>query len=378
MTGPTAADRCFDEKMQAMSRLAGGMAHQFNNLLAAILATTDLALESASLEPSVRADLQHIRESARRASAITRQLIAFSGSQTIAPRLTRVNDVIAGLEPMLAHVVPPGITLSLDLRGEETVALDPLRLEQMLLTLVVNASDALGEHGNIRVATADAMADGAPCTDVIVSDDGPGMDDAMRARLFEPFFTSKGEAAAGTSLGLAAVFGTMRQHGGTVMVESEPGRGARVVLRFPRQAHAADAITHAASGDQARAEVILVVEDEPLVRAPICRTLRALGYFVLEANNGEHALVVMQEHHAPVHLVITDVRMPEMDGAELVRLLRDWYPRMRVLFISGYSHQYVESRAGTVDGGAFLAKPFTMDALRARVRELLEPEWSGG
>jgi CheY-like chemotaxis protein len=368
---------CFDEKMQALTRLAGGVAHRFNNMLSAILATTDLTLESAGLDAEVRSDLQDIRDAAKRAASLTRQLIAFSGSQSMVQRPTQVNDIVAGLEPMLAHVIPHETSLTLDLQSSETIAADPVRLEQTLLTLVLNAAEAVALGGTIRIATADGRDAGHTAyTDIIVSDDGHGMDELTRSRLFEPFSGANGELSDESSLGMAAVFGTMRQHGGSVQVESAPSRGCVVRLRFPR--HVAPAVngTGEATAASTPAAVVLVVEDELMVRAPVCRSLRNQGYFVLEANNGEHALTVMQEHHAPIHLVITDVNMPEMDGAELVGMLRDWYPRMRVLFISGYSRQYLETRAGSVQGSAFLAKPFSMDALRGRVRELLDSEWA--
>lgn len=367
---------CFDEKMQALTRLAGGVAHQFNNLLAAILATADLTLESVNLDPSLRTDLQQIREAARRASGITRQLIAFSGSQTLSLRATKVNEVIRTLQPMLTHVMPLGVAVSLDLRAALPAPIDPMRLEQTLLTLVVNAADSSRQGGTIWITTRDDRDAAGPFTEIIIKDNGHGMDEQARARLFEPFFTTEEDGRTEKSLGLAAVFGMMQQHGGSVHVESAPGEGTTVRLRFPHGQVAPVATARVSTSGSASSEVVLVVDDEAMVRAPMCRALRKMGYFVLEADNGEHALTVMQEHHSPVHLVITDVQMPEMDGAELVSLLRDWYPRMRVLFMSGYSQQYLESRAGTVDGSAFLAKPFSMDALRGRVRELLDTEFA--
>jgi two-component system, cell cycle sensor histidine kinase and response regulator CckA len=176
-------------------------------------------------------------------------------------------------------------------------------------------------------------------------------------------------------LSLASAYGTITQLGGVVEVDTAVDKGTEVRLFLPRAKTATHEVVELPR-DTSASEVVLVVEDEPFVRAPICRKLRELGHYVLEANNGEDALRVMQDHHEPIHLVITDVMMPEMDGAQLVAMLRDWYPRMRVLFISGYSKQFLEARGDTVEGSAFLAKPFAMDALARRVREILDAEWA--
>jgi two-component system cell cycle sensor histidine kinase/response regulator CckA len=376
------ASRHFSNKMEAIARLGGGVAHQFNNLLTAILATADMALGTSDLTPSVRSDLEDIREAGKRAAAITRQLLAFSGSQSMSPRPTDPNDLIEQLEPLLKHVLPPNVSLELRPRSAAMVHVDPLRLEQVILNLVMNSVDALSQGGSITITTRDV--DGMPptetqvgkwgaCTEIIVEDTGHGMDDATRSRIFEPFFSTKGPGG-GIGLGLASVYGTMHQLGGGILIESALGRGTRVRLFVPHAAatEAAPVEPVPAHDGMVPAEVVLVVEDEPAVRAPICRTLRNLGYFVLEANNGEDALAVMQDYHSPIHLVITDVVMPEMDGVVLVSLLRDWYPRLRVLFISGYSPQHVEAQGGIVHGGAFLAKPFSLEVLGRRVRDILD------
>jgi CheY-like chemotaxis protein/nitrogen-specific signal transduction histidine kinase len=377
----------FSNKMEAIARLGGGLAHQFNNLLTAILATTDLALATSDLTPSVRSDLEDIREAGRRATTITRQLLAFSGSQSMSPHPTNPNELIEQLEPLLKHVLPPNVSLELRLRSAATVEVDAVRLEQVILNLVVNSVDALSQGGSITITTRDV--DGMPptetqvgrwgaCTEIIVADTGQGMDDATRLRIFEPFFSTKGSVGGGNGLGLASVYGTMHQLGGGIAIESELGQGTRVRLFVPHVAAEKEAPVEPLPADAGMvpSEVVLVVEDEPIVRAPICRMLRNLGYFVLEANNGEDALSVMQDYHSPIHLVITDVLMPKMDGVQLVSLLRDWYPRLRVLFISGYSPQHVEAQGGAVHGGAFLQKPFSLNVLGRRVREILDEERS--
>ena len=373
---PVEAEQRFVEKMEGMARLGGGIAHSFNNLMTAILATTDLALGSSEIPEPVRRDLQDIRDAGQRAAMITRQLMAFSGSETISLRETDVNRLLEQLTPLLQHVLPTNITLLKQLRATVRIEIDPARFEQVILNLVLNAVDAMPTGGVLTLSTDDMNAFVA----VIVADSGRGMDEVTLARLFEPFHSTKGPGS-GRGLGLASVYGSVRQMNGSTDIESGLGKGTRVRMFFP---HAIAPVelefspeplpgSRAVSGG----EVVLVVEDEPSVRAPIIRTLRNLGYFVLEADNGEHALRVMHDHHAPIHLVISDVMMPEMDGTELVALLRGWYPRMRVLFISGYSPQYLEAQGGTtVHGSHFLAKPFGLDELTHRVREILDAEWT--
>jgi two-component system cell cycle sensor histidine kinase/response regulator CckA len=377
----------FTSKMEAVSRLAGGVAHQFNNLLTSILATADLALDTKNLDPSLRADLTDIKEAGLRAAAITRQLLAFSGHQSLSVRPKAANQLLSELEPMLTHVLTPGIALDMRIGSTSMVQTDSVRMEQVILSLVANSVDALHQGGWITIAADDV--DAIPTTDttagvtgphtrISITDNGLGMNEEVRARVFEPFYSTKGQMGGGMGLGLASVYGTMRQLGGGVTIESTLGVGTRVDLYLPRVVTAALAAVQARADELAMipTEVILVVEDEAIVRAPVCRMLRNLGYFVLEANNGEDALLVMQNYHSPIHLIVTDVRMPEMDGPELVGLLRDWYPKMRVLFISGYSTEYLDARGGMVHGAAFLAKPFSMEALGQRVRETLDTEWS--
>jgi two-component system cell cycle sensor histidine kinase/response regulator CckA len=377
----------FDDKMEAVSRLAGGVAHQFNNLLTAILSTTDLALESPNLEAGLRQDLQDIREATLRAASITRQLLAFSGSQTLAISHANVNEVLSRLEPLLRHLLPPNVTLQIQASSIGIVETDSLRLEQVLITLVSNAVDASPKGGAITITAEDVesipgtdstTAREGPFTRITIADTGLGMAEHVRVRVFEPFYSTKESSGAGLGLGLASVYGTMQQLGGGVTVESALGVGTRVELYIPRVKTGVHPIVvdEPPADTAVPAEVVLVVEDEAIVRAPVCRTLRNLGYFVLEANNGEDALLVMQNYHAPIHLIITDVRMPEMNGPELVALLRDWYPRMKVLFISGYSNEYLEAQGGMVHGSAFLAKPFSMEELGTRVRQTLDTEWT--
>ena len=379
-----AAQRHFANKMEVIARLGGGVAHQFNNLLTAILATTDLAASGPGVSEALRADLNDIRDAAQRAAAITRQLLAFSGTQSLSLRKVGVDDLLLELEPLLAHVVPGDVTLRLDLQSRAVIDTDPVRFEQIVLNLVVNAVDALPKGGVVTIgsrnvdgiaATATHRARTGEFVEILISDTGMGMNDIALGQLFEPFASAKWAVGGGMGLGLASAYGTLQQLGGELEVETKAGVGTHVRFFLPRRVTDTPAAVPASHDVINAAEVILVVEDEPSVRAPMCRMLREQGYLVLEAANGEHALRVMQEHHAPIHLVITDVMMPEMDGAELVSLLRDWYPGMRVLFISGYSKQFLEARGDTVEGSAFLAKPFALDAMARRVRELLDEKW---
>lgn len=379
-----ASQRHFANKMEVIARLGGGVAHQFNNLLTAILATTDLAASGPGVSDALRADLGDIRDAAQRAAAITRQLLAFSGTQSLSLRKVAVDDLLEELQPLLGHVVPGNITLRLDLHSSAVIDTDPVRLEQIVLNLVVNAVDALPNGGTVTIgsrnvdgidATATHRARQGEFVEIVITDTGMGMNDIAMAQLFEPFSSANWAVGGGMGLGLASAFGTLQQLGGELEVETKPDVGTHVRLFLPRVSGTVSSEPASAADAGQPAEVVLVVEDEPSVRAPMCRMLREQGYLVLEAANGEHALRVMQEHHAPIHLVITDVMMPEMDGAELVSLLRDWYPGMRVLFISGYSKQFLEARGDTVEGSAFMAKPFGLDAMARRVRELLDEKW---
>ena len=368
----------FAEKMEALARLGGGIALEFNNLLTAILATTDLALGSGNLPPSVAEDLRSIRDAGRRATAMTRQLLAFSGTQAVVLRETDVNKLVEALGPLLEHVLPANVLLRVDLQATGLVRIDPSRMEQVVLNLVLNAVDAMEDGGLLTVSTENVNDFVA----IAISDSGPGMDEITLARLFEPFHSTKG-TTGGRGLGLASVYGSVRQMNGSTDVESRSGKGTRVRMFFPRatgvepKPASAPVTAPVESSELSGEEVVLVVEDEPNVRAPICRILRYHNYYVLEASNGKEALQVMNDHRAPVHLVITDIMMPEMDGPELVSLLRDWYPRMAVLFISGVSPEVLDAdRAATVRHASFLPKPFELTALVRRARDLLDAEWT--
>ena len=373
----------FADKMDSLVRLAGGIAHEYDDLLGAIVARTDKALASTDLVPSVRAELNDIRAAGTRATEINRQLMAFAGNQALSLRPFRVNDLVRQLEPAMRRRLPQNVTLDLQFHTNAIIEADADRLEAVLLSLLGNAIEAIPSDGTVTVATMDppelraaterSDASGS-FTMIVVGDTGVGLTQIARERLFEPFFTTR-DHGKHKGLSLASVFGTVRQLAGRVEVESAPGLGTQVRLMLPTVANSASpaALTQAAR-DLDSTETVLVVEDELAVRATISKALRRVGYRVLEATNGEDALRVMQKHHAPIHLVISDVMMPEMRGTELVGMLHSWYPNMRVLFISGYSPQHVEAPEQLGGETPFLAKPFTMNALVERVRYLLDAD----
>jgi CheY-like chemotaxis protein len=291
-------------------------------------------------------------------------------------RETDINKLVEALGPLLEHVLPANVMLRVDLQATGLVRIDPSRMEQVVLNLVLNAVDAMADGGLLTVSTENVHDFVA----IAIADSGPGMDEITLARLFEPFHSTRG-TTGGRGLGLASVYGSVRQMNGSTDVESRSGKGTRVRMFFPRVTEpkpaSAPAMMLAETDELSGEEVVLVVEDEPNVRAPISRMLRYHNYYVLEASNGKEALEVMRDHRAPVHLVITDIMMPEMDGPELVAMLRDWYPRMAVLFISGVSPEALDAdRAQTVRHASFLAKPFELTSLVRRARELLDAEWT--
>jgi len=375
-------------RMDAIGRVARGVAHDFNNILTAIIATADLSLSVDGLPAEVKTDLETIRDSGRRAAAITRQLLTFSRQQVSHPRRVDLNEVVRRAEPLLRRLVDPAVTFEIDLGATGAVEADPAQLEQLLVNLVVNAGDAMPKGGTVSLSTADLeIASGSrhhgkallPGRYVAlrVHDTGSGMDEDTLAQIFEPFFTTKA-AGGGIGLGLATVYGIVNQSTGHVFVLSRPGEGALFEVCLPRvegapvappiTAEPHEALREALHGN----ETILVVEDEAPVRAPICRALRQLGYLILEAKHGEDALIVLHEHHAPIHLLITDLVMPEMSGSELVRLLRDWYPNLKVLVISGYSVDMNVADGASMPETSYLPKPFTTKLLVERVREMLD------
>ena len=371
------------QKMDSVGQLAGGIAHDFNNLLTAILGFCELILLDE--KSPHRSELEEIKHAGERAAALTRQLLAFSRKQVFQLELLDLNAVVTSMETMLRRVIGEDVRLTSTLSSEVgRVKADPSQIAQVLLNLAVNARDAMPGGGVLRIETSNADVDGAlaevnaPCSPggfavLTVSDTGCGMDPETQRRVFEPFFTTKPKGK-GTGLGLATVYGIVKQSGGFVSFSSEPGKGTTFRVHLPCAEETA--ATKSRSGvypvPPRGTETILIVEDDDGVRRLACRALELLGYTVLSAESGRLALDLARDHKGKIDLVLTDVVMPEMSGREVERRLAGTGHAARVLFMSGYADDAV-LRHGVLEAGvAFLQKPFTPDALARKVREVLD------
>jgi two-component system cell cycle sensor histidine kinase/response regulator CckA len=370
------------EKVESVGRLAGGIAHDFNNLLTAILGYTELLQNNPSLDEPARADLGEIHKAGQRAASLTLQLLAYSRKQVLRPKEVELNEAVLNLKGMLTRLIRKDISLSFDLGfSPALLKIDPTQLEQVILNLVLNARDALPGGGFIRLEVArvslvaiDVPAD-QPATvkeyvRLRIVDNGVGITPEVRAHLFEPFFTTK-ELGKGTGLGLASVYGIVRQSHGFISVESEPGRGAAFTMHFPAvDAEAAAPEEPVALQSPEGRETILLVEDEDSVRAIVGALLRRQGYQVLEAGTPRRACEIFDRHGADIDLLLTDVVMPEMNGPALAQRLVAAKPSLRLLFISGYP-----DLASPIDAISpnvtFLSKPFQGSVLVAKVHEVL-------
>ena len=376
------------QKMEAIGRLAGGIAHDFNNLLSIILSYSAMMMEALSVDDPLRADAEQIAIAGQRARDLTRQLLAFSRRQMLRPEVLDLAEVVRGVEPMLRRVLGEDIELTISLAEPSSlVKADPGQIQQILMNLVVNARDAMPEGGQLWIETADVVLDekqvrgmgaGArpgPHVCLSVSDTGVGLDEETRARIFEPFFTTK-PRGKGTGLGLSTVLGIVQQSGGHVTVESRPEEGASFRVFLPRTTEArvpAPPVREPRRPVARRGtETVLLVEDEGQLRVLARDILRGAGYQVFEAPNAAEAIKVSHRHAGPIHLLVTDVVMPHIGGQELARRLGAERPRMRVLYMSGYTDDGIV-QGGTVDPNiAFLPKPITPDTLLGKVRETLD------
>ncbi len=371
-------------KMETAGRLAGGIAHDFNNLLTAILGTAEILLGDLPPGSTAYADIEEIKRAATRAANLTRQLLAFSRRQVLQPRVLDLNSLVSGIERMLTRLIGEHIELAaLPASALWPVRADPGQLEQVLVNLCVNARDAMPTGGRLTIETANLSFRGAghgpesvmPAGDYVlltVRDTGTGMDDETLRHLFEPFFTTKAPGK-GTGLGLATVYGIVKQSGGFIYADSAPGQGSVFRVYLPRVLGAVDAPDPLANVPlTGRGEgTLLLVEDEEGVRRLARRVLEAVGYRVFEAPNGDEALRLARQWSGPLDLVVTDVIMPGMSGQELSVRLRELRPGLRILYVSGYTDDAILQHGNLLPNTAFLQKPFSPASLVARVRDVL-------
>jgi len=373
------------QKMEAVGRLAGGVAHDFNNLLTVILGYAQILSDGVPIGSRLADSTGQIKSAAERAAGITRQLLAFSRKQVLSPRIINLNDTVMNLDSLLRRLIGEDIeVLTVPANDLGSVKADPGQIEQVIMNLALNARDAMPHGGKLTLETANAQLDDSYASEhqpiasgnyvmLAVSDTGTGMSTEVQARIFEPFFTTK-EVGKGTGLGLSTVYGIVKQSGGYIWVYSEPERGATFKIYFPR----VDQVAEAAGFDRRPAdamrgtETILLVEDDPQLRQLSSSVLAHCGYKMLVASGPEEGLVIGKENHRDIRLLITDVVMPGMNGRQLAEKILKNSPKMRVLYISGYTNNAIVHYGVLDDGLWFLPKPFTLSALVAKVREVLD------
>jgi len=372
------------QKMESVGRLAGGVAHDFNNMLSIIIGYSQLVMGKISPDEPLHADLQEIHQAAQRSTEITGKLLAFARKQTVSPVVLDLNTAIEGMLKMLGRLLREDITLSWH-PGNTVwqIYIDPSQVDQLLMNLCVNARDAIEGTGEIIIETDNVVIDPDYCTEhngfvpgefvmLSVSDNGCGMDNDTRDHIFEPFFTTK-QLGHGTGLGLPMVYGIMKQNMGFINVYSEPSRGTTFKMYFPRNKtgnHGTplpEKITH----DAGRGEIILVVEDEASLLKMATRLLKSLNYSVLSAASPGDALKLAEKHAGKIHLLLTDVIMPEMNGRELSDRLTAVYPNLKTLFMSGYTANVIAHQGILEKGIHFIQKPLTINSLAAKVRQVL-------
>jgi len=377
------------QRLESIGRLAGGLAHDFNNLLTAIIGSADLALAGLAEASEEKELVSQIRDAGERGAKLTKQLLAFASRQVVHPQVVDLNERIRRSEELLRRLIGEHIDLSVDLaEGLWPVEVDPGRFEQVLVNLVVNARDAMPDGGHLSVATANESlanppgmiaaesaesAESAEWVAISVEDSGTGMDEETAGQVFEPFFTTK-EASEGTGLGLSTCFGIVRQAGGFLEVESHPGRGTvfRVLLPCTRRPMDEGVAEQRDRAEESGSEFILLVEDDPSVRRVAQKVLERAGYRILEAGAVDAARRAFAEHGDQVDLLISDIVMPQTNGAELAQEFLEQSPGLRVLFVSGYSPDDGPLREMVGHGYHLLQKPFSGSELRNKVREVLD------
>lgn len=372
------------QKLESMGELTGAVAHDFNNVLTAIITPVQLILAELPVDHPLRPQLQEVEDAATRGAALSRQLLAFGRKQVVQPRPHDLNEIVAGIEPMLRRLL--GSPISLDVRPAtrlHTVVVDPTQIEQVLVNLVVNARDAMPEGGRLHISTTnvdperDPVRNDGPETPaghvcLEVSDTGVGFDEDVRRRLFEPYFSTKED---GTGLGLSTVFGIAKQSRGFVRVESTPGAGACFRVYLPAVEQPAEPIVRRpaiAGVTKGGSELLLVVEDQEPVRQVLVRALTRFGYNVIPAQTAEEALAFAEEEAGEIDLLLTDVRLPGRSGPDLARALQRRCPALKVIYISGFTDQEVLEEAGPGGRWVFLPKPFSVEDLLGLVRRVLD------
>ena len=372
------------QKMEAIGQLAGGIAHDFNNLLKAILGYSNLLLTNFDASTPNGRWADRIRQAGEIASGLTRQLLAFSRRQVLQPQVLQMNVIVERMKDLLARLLGEPIELVTRLDPSlMSVSVDPSQLQQIIMNLGINSRDAMPGCGRLTIETANVYLDEefaarhrtvvpGPYVMLAVSDTGVGMDKNIQAHVFEPFFTTK-ERGKGTGLGLATVYGIVKQSGGSIWVYSEPHQGTTFKVYLPPAVQPAEVtaeptLTFSLDGQ----ETVLLVEDQPEVRQAVRDMLQRYGYTVIEASRGEEALLVIEQHVGPVHLLLTDVVMPSMTGRELASRLLASHRDVRVLYMSGYTNEAIVRHGSLEQGVAFIQKPFTPPELARRVREVLD------
>jgi len=373
------------QRVEAIGRLAGGVAHDFNNLLMTIKGCSELLLNAFDRRDPRREEVEEILKAGERATSLTRQLLAFGRRQVLQPQVLDLNSLVINMDKMLRRLIGEDIQLVTVLDQELwSVKVDPGMVEQVIMNLAVNSRDAMPNGGKLTIETANIIHDENYASRhismkpgyyvmVAVSDNGCGMDKETQSHLFEPFFTTK-EKGKGTGLGLSTVYGIIKQSGGNIWVYSEPSQGTTFKIYLPRVEKTATVYKPKASSPPAPGgtETILLVEDEEAVRTMVSKILRNKGYTVLEAAHSEEAFEISERHEGPIHLMVTDVIMPQMSGPELAERLAPRLPEMKVLYMSGYPDNTIVQHGVLEPGTAFLQKPFTLNALESKVREVLD------
>jgi len=378
------------QKLEAIGQLAGGVAHDFNNMLTAIMGYTDLSLRRVGLENPIRRNLEETKKAAERAASLVRQLLAFSRKQILEPKVLDLNEVVKDMQKMLTRLIGENIKLATRLETDlGSVKADPCQVEQIIVNLVVNARDAMPRGGRVTIETANISLDAQTAAKHVavipgeyvmlaVSDTGNGMDQETQARIFEPFFTTK-EVGKGTGLGLSTVYGIVKQSGGNIWVYSEPGFGTVFKVYLPRidDATANNIAKQAQESNAPRGtETILLVEDEDVVRGLTRKILMQAGYNVLDVRSGDEAIRLCATHAGPIDLLLTDVVMPEVSGKEVADRLLELRPTTRVLFMSGYTDEAIVQHGVLDTNVKFIQKPFTWVGLTKKVREVLNRKTS--